>query len=143
MSAVYPLVRNLSAFSTRLGVETKPSRPGSSPRSASSRLIRSCICLFYISGVLALGASDEADGFYAKRTDLASARRAEALWAADIVTNPRDFDAAWKLARADYWLGGHAPEPERRMFLEKGIDAGQKAVALQPGRAEGHFWIAA
>ena len=23
--------------------------------------------------------------------------------------NPRDFDAAWKLARADYWLGGHAP----------------------------------
>jgi hypothetical protein len=55
----------------------------------------------------------------------------------------RNFDAAWRLARADYWLGGHAPDAERRAFLEKGIDAGQKAVALQPGRPEGHFWIAA
>ena len=53
------------------------------------------------------------------------------------------FDAAWKLARADYWLGGHAPPSERRGFLEEGIDAGRKAVALRPDRPEGHFWIAA
>jgi hypothetical protein len=53
------------------------------------------------------------------------------------------FDAAWKIARADYWLGGHAPASERRRFLEDGIDAGRKAVALQPNRPEGHFWMAA
>src|ERR1035437_9353775 len=31
MSARYPLVRNLSAWSTRSGVRKRPSRPGSSP----------------------------------------------------------------------------------------------------------------
>jgi tetratricopeptide (TPR) repeat protein len=60
-----------------------------------------------------------------------------------LAADPRNFDAAWKLARADSWLGGHAPEAERRRFLEQGIDAGRKAVALQPNRPEGHFWIAA
>ena len=60
-----------------------------------------------------------------------------------VAADPRNLDAAWKLARADYWLGGHAPEAERRRFLEQGIDAGRKAVALQPNRPEGHFWIAA
>jgi hypothetical protein len=65
------------------------------------------------------------------------------LWAAAVAADPRDFEAAWKLARADYWLGGHAPEPERRAFLERGIEAGQKAIALQVGKAEGHFWTAA
>jgi len=53
------------------------------------------------------------------------------------------FEAAWKLARADYWLGGHAPAAERRGFLEQGIEAGRKAATLQPQRPEGHFWLAA
>src|SRR5919198_5793459 len=61
MSASYPLVRNLNAFSTRFGVSRSPSRVGSSPISASSRLIRSCIALFYISGSLTLSATPEAE----------------------------------------------------------------------------------
>jgi tetratricopeptide (TPR) repeat protein len=89
------------------------------------------------------GRATEADRLYADRANLASARRAADLWAAVLRADPRDFDAAWKLARADYWLGSHAPENERRRFLENGIDAGRKAVAVQPDRPEGHFWIAA
>ena len=85
----------------------------------------------------------EADRLYADRANIASARRAADIWAGALAANPRDFDAAWKLARADYWLGGHAPENERRAFLERGIDAGRKAVSAQPNRPEGHFWIAA
>ena len=80
---------------------------------------------------------------YANRGELASARRAANMWAAALAADPRDFDAAWKLARADYWLGGHVPERERRAMYEQGIDAGRKAVALHPDRPEGHFWIAA
>jgi tetratricopeptide (TPR) repeat protein len=74
---------------------------------------------------------------------MASARRAADMWSAALAANPQDFEAAWKLARADYWLGGHAPDSERRKFFEQGIDAGRKAVAVQPNRPEGHFWIAA
>jgi hypothetical protein len=80
---------------------------------------------------------------YADRVNLASARRAADMWSAALTGDARDFDAAWKLARADYWLGGHGSEAERRTFLEHGIDAGRKAAAIQPGRPEGHFWIAA
>ena len=60
-----------------------------------------------------------------------------------LASDATNFEAAWKLARADYWLGGHAPEAERRAFFEQGIDAGRKAAAMKPDRPEGHFWIAA
>jgi len=139
MFASYPLVRNLYAFSTRFGVSRSPSRAGSSPMLASSCLISSCICLFYISAL----AAQSADELYADRANLASARRAAAIWTSEVSADARNFEAAWKLARADYWLGGHAPEAERRSFLEQGIDAGRRAAALQPGRPEGHFWMAA
>jgi tetratricopeptide (TPR) repeat protein len=83
------------------------------------------------------------DALYADRANPASAQRAVELWTAELKFNPASFDAAWKIARADYWLGGHAPEAERRAFFESGIETGRKAVALQPNRPEGHFWIAA
>ena len=69
--------------------------------------------------------------------------RAAQAWAADLAASPRNFDAAWKLARANYWLGGHVPEGERRAALEAGIDAGRQASTLEPARPEGYFWMAA
>lgn len=139
MSAPYPLVRNLYAFSTRLGVLSNPSRDGSSPTSARSFLIRSCIVLFYLGSA----AAQSADALYADRANLASARRAAEIWRQQLASDDHAFDAAWKLARATYWLGGHAAEREQRAFYEEGVAAGKKAAALQPSRPEGHFWMAA
>lgn len=93
---------------------------------------------------IAVSPDDDPDRLYARRADLASARRAAQMWKAQYARAPEGgFDAAWKLARADYWLGGHAQASERRAFLENGIDAGRNAVARRPDRPEGHFWIAA
>src|SRR2546430_15603997 len=142
MSASYPFVRNRYAFSTRFGVSSSPSRVGSSPSSASSLRISSCIWLFYIC-VGAAQSSGDADALYADRAHVESARRAAAIWTADLAHNPRAYDAAWKLSRAGYWLGTHAPNAERRALLETGIDAGRAAAALAPNRPEGHFWTAA
>jgi hypothetical protein len=89
------------------------------------------------------GAAAEPDALYARRDDLASARRAAAIWESRLQQNPNDFESAWKLGRAMYWLGGHAPEAERKAFLERGIAVGRLAVSLAPDRPEGHFWIAA
>jgi hypothetical protein len=83
------------------------------------------------------------DELYADRTNLASAQAAASAWAAELVQRPSDFEAAWKLARADYWLGGHAPASERRAFLIRGIEAGRQAIAAAPDQPEGHFWTAA
>jgi tetratricopeptide (TPR) repeat protein len=88
-------------------------------------------------------ASDEADRLYARRTDLASARRAIEMWTALLRTNPADYDASWKIARADYWVGRHVAEKEQLDILEEGIAHGRRAASLAPPRPEGHFWLAA
>jgi hypothetical protein len=94
-------------------------------------------------GAGAAQAPPSADALYAARENLSSARQAAAIWADRLARDPRDFEAAWKLARARYWLGGHAAENERKALLEEGIRAARAAVALAPDRPEGHFWIAA
>ena len=84
------------------------------------------------------------DTLYRDRENTASATQAADIWAARLTANANDFESAWKLARARYWLGTNGlPQAQRRAALEAGIDAGRKAVALQPNRPEGHFWIAA
>jgi tetratricopeptide (TPR) repeat protein len=104
----------------------------------------SCILLFYLSLFPGPGAQNgpDPDSLYAQRQDIASARRAADIWKARVDADRTNFEAAWKLARADYWLGRHAPAAERKGFLEAGITAGRTAVAAQPNRPEGHFWIA-
>src|SRR5262249_39727498 len=87
--------------------------------------------------------SEDADRLYADRMNINSALRAAELWSAALKSDPQDFDAAWKLARADYWLGNHAAEAKRHAFFKDGIEAGRKAAALRPQRPEGHFWAAA
>jgi tetratricopeptide (TPR) repeat protein len=83
------------------------------------------------------------DALYAHRDDLASARQAERIWADRLAHDAKDFESAWKLSRARYWLGGHAPEDERKAILQAGIDAGRAAATIAPNRPEGHFWMAA
>ena len=87
--------------------------------------------------------AQDADALYADRANLASATAASTLWAGALKQDPRNFDAAWKLARVSYWLGGHAPDKERRAHLERGMEAARAAIALDPSRPDGHFWLAA
>jgi tetratricopeptide (TPR) repeat protein len=87
---------------------------------------------------------EDPDALYRDRTTVASAQRAAEIWAARLAGNARDFEAAWKLARTQYWLGTHGlPERERKPALEAGIAAGRTALAVEPQRPEGHFWMAA
>jgi hypothetical protein len=103
----------------------------------------SCILALYLALFAAPAAAQDADALYARRDDPASARQAAEIWQAQLAADPRNFDAAWKLARARYWLGGHLPATERKPALEAGIAAARAAIALQPKRPEGHFWLAA
>jgi tetratricopeptide (TPR) repeat protein len=109
----------------------------------SSCLIKSCIGLFYLCITAVPAHAQSAATLYGDRADLSSARRAADLWRAALAADPRDFESAVWLARASYWLGGHAPESEQRAFHEEGIAAGQRAIAIDPNRVEGHYWTAA
>src|SRR5687768_4042954 len=95
MSTAYPLVRNLSDFSTRRGVAARPSRSGFSPSSA--RIWRTCSCMavalyVMVSGVAvgglrtvdARGQPDlttSPDALYARREEPGFAARAADAWA--------------------------------------------------------------
>jgi tetratricopeptide (TPR) repeat protein len=93
--------------------------------------------------LLAAQAADDADRLYADRSNLASAEQAATIWEERLSRQGNDFEAAWKLARAAYWLGGHVPPAARRTQFERGITAATRATALDPQRPEGHFWKAA
>jgi hypothetical protein len=100
----------------------------------------------YITLFCSLAASAHAqdpDALYAARDRLGDAQRAAEIWASRLAAQPDDFEAAWKLARARYWLGGHDAPDRRRALLEDGIAAARRAIAAQPQRPEGHFWLAA
>ncbi len=89
-------------------------------------------------------AQEDPDALYRDRETLTSATRAAAIWSERVATNPQDFESAWKLARAQYWLGTNGlPERDRKAALETGIAAARKAIAASAGRPESHFWLAA
>jgi tetratricopeptide (TPR) repeat protein len=84
------------------------------------------------------------DALYKDREDLTSAKRATEIWESRLKTNGGDFESAYKLAQARYWLGTNGlPERERKAALEAGIAAARVAIAINAGRPEGHFWLAA
>lgn len=88
-------------------------------------------------------AAADPDRLYADRANLASAERAAALWEERLARDPKSFESAWKLSRICYWLGGHvAPDAGRKQY-ERGVETGKRAIALEPKRPEGHFWMAA
>ena len=72
-------------------------------------------------------------------------QRAATLYEARLTTNPSDGEAAWKLARARYWLGanGTGTRESRRPVLEAGIAVARRAIAAAPASPHGYFWLAA
>ena len=83
------------------------------------------------------------DRLYADREHMQSAMDSAAIWESRLKSNPKDFESAWKLSRACYWLGGHVAENARRAQYERGIEAGRQASVLQSNQPEGYFWMAA
>lgn len=86
----------------------------------------------------------EADKLYAQREDLGKLRQSVALLRQAQIEDYGSFEAAWKLSRADYFLGDHtADDRERDNAFREGEEAGKAAVKLDDGKPEGHFWLGA
>lgn len=93
---------------------------------------------------LAQPAGADPAALYANRETLADAERAASLWEQALAADAADFEAAWKLARACYWLGGHRPsEDARKAAFTRGMAAAESAIAARSNRPDGYFWLAA
>ena len=58
--------------------------------------------------------------------------------------DPGNYDAAWQLAKFNYYLATHTDDSaERDTAFRDGIEAGKSAVQLQNEKPDGHFWLGA
>jgi len=86
----------------------------------------------------------QADQFYAGRADLVKVRQAVVALRQAQADHPSDYDIAWRLAKYNYYLGAHTPEPrEQEKAFRDGIEAGKQAIQLQDSKPDGHFWLGA
>jgi tetratricopeptide (TPR) repeat protein len=82
----------------------------------------------------------KADKLYADRDKVESLKQAIALVEKE-VTN---YEAMWRLAKFKYYLSDtQTDEKQKIKLLQEGITAAEKAIKLDPARAEAHFWMGA
>jgi len=85
-----------------------------------------------------------ADELYNERADLAKVREGVAALRQARAVEPGSYDAAWRLARMNYFLGEHTTNTsERDKAFSDGEAAGKEAVKLAGDKPEGHFWLGA
>jgi tetratricopeptide (TPR) repeat protein len=86
----------------------------------------------------------QADQLYLQREDLMRLREGITLLRQARTADFYSYDAAWRLAKFDYYLATHATNnDERDQAFRDGIEAGKAAVKLQDGKPDGHFWLGA
>lgn len=86
----------------------------------------------------------EADPLYDGREDITKARLAVAALRQAHAADYGNYEAAWKLSRAAFYVGDRSDnESETEDMFREGIAAGKAAVQLQPDKPDGHFWLGA
>ena len=82
-----------------------------------------------------------ADELYRRRARPGAVRESVMILSGALGGNDR-YEVQWRLARALFFLGQEATAPAARSQLHAaGIGAGERAVALNAERVEGHFWV--
>src|SRR2546428_2343593 len=85
----------------------------------------------------------EADGLFAYGEDRGRNRQALSIIERALEMRADDYQLLWRAARVCYHVGDDAEAGEKQHYFERGIAAGQRAVALHPTGVEGHFWLGA
>ncbi len=85
----------------------------------------------------------QADQMYAQREDLSHLQQGIVFLRQAAVADPNSYDAAWRLAKFNYYLATHIDANLRDQKFRDGIEAGKTAVQLSGAKPEGHFWLGA
>jgi tetratricopeptide (TPR) repeat protein len=86
----------------------------------------------------------EAEPLYEAREDMNKARTAVTTLRQAHAADYGNYEAAWKLSRAAFYVGDRTDnDAERDDMFREGTDAGKAAVQLQPEKPDGHFWLGA
>src|SRR5215510_7782294 len=83
----------------------------------------------------------EADNLFTFGDDAGRDKQSMGVIERALAANGNDYQWMWRAARVYYFVGDVAAKSEKVSYFEKGINAGQRAVAAQPNGVEGHFWL--
>jgi len=85
----------------------------------------------------------QADDYYLGRQNPENVAKGLDLLRADVADDENDFEAWWRIAKFVYYRARHTSGPDKLKFLDDGVNAAKQAIALEPNRAEGHYWLGA
>jgi tetratricopeptide (TPR) repeat protein len=88
-------------------------------------------------------ASQEADRLFSHGEDAERDRRALDLLERALAADANNYQLLWRAAKVSYHLGDRPDAGNKLRYFERGIGAGERAVAAQPQGVEGHFWLGA
>jgi len=93
--------------------------------------------------VIATNPFHEADSLFTFGENSERDKQSLAAVERGLAGNSGEYQWLWRAARVYYYVGDSAAKDQKLNYFQKGIDAGQRAVAAQPGAVEGHFWLGA
>jgi tetratricopeptide (TPR) repeat protein len=84
----------------------------------------------------------QADELYIEMKDMETANEALELYRQALGTAGDKYEAYWKIARIHYYIGAHTAEKkDKKIIFSQGVYHAKKAVALQPEKPDGHYWL--
>ena len=111
---------------------------------------RVSLVVFCLFGMALFAFSQSADELVAQADDLLLSL-ADMETAKDILskyemaaeTIENKYDVNWKMSRIFYYIGNHtADKKEQQEIFSQAIALAEKAIALEPGKPDGHYWLA-
>jgi tetratricopeptide (TPR) repeat protein len=89
----------------------------------------------------------EGDALWKMRSEEENARSSISFYKRVLATDPESYEAHWKIARANFYLGDQTPETKKMRDKHKelgkeGMYYARKALELNPKGIEGHYYYA-
>ena len=84
-----------------------------------------------------------ADELLLSLVDMETAKDILAQYETAAETVENKYDVNWKMARILYYIGVHTTEKkEQQEIFSRAIALAEKAIALEPEKPDGHYWLA-
>jgi len=84
----------------------------------------------------------QGDKLYESMADMETAVQALELYQQALGGDSSKYEAYWKIARVQYYIGQHTPgKKDKQRIFSQAVYSAQKAIELEPEKPDGHYWL--